>query len=494
METLCGFDPHPPYNKNIIQKLFASYTFTMKTQIPTLHSPSPTPRWLTAWMLVIAFALTGCFPTAPADPTATPSLSAPTIVMIDGTPQVLNGPLNPTPTPNTTNPNPVQITELQYTQNGTLLTVLAKLQNVRSDAILKDVQLEIIGLDSVGNRIAQAFTAIRYIFPRETTGLVQTFELTPGLETGTVEIHVNSGVIDQELRYSQPLTVTQPAWFANSGNPILTGWLINTDPYTYTQVALHTIAYNAAGEIIGGGIGKAEFVPAEDKIGVQIATDLADEPARVEIYPWVTAESATLEEGDWWNTLEVQDWNFVLTADHWVGGGAELVNKSDSLLTQSYYIITVSDAQGRVCLVNKGYIDLIWPKESIHFSPGAFRAPQESAPRHVDMIIVPGEFGQHALAYNPLVASQGVLPADNMENVVQINVINNLNANISSAIVSVILRDATGQIVGGGNTRTGTLPASSGTLVEVLVAVIGDLAGLRVEASASVAADAFIGN
>ena len=81
-----------------------------------------------------------------------------------------------------------------------------------------------------------------------------------------------------------------------------------------------------------------------------------------------------------------------------------------------------------------------------------------------------------------------------MENVVQINVINNLNANISSAIVSVILRDATGQIVGGGNTRTGTLPASSGTLVEVPVAVIGDLAGLRVEASASVAADAFIGN
>ena len=446
-------------------------------------------------LLASAFTLgmVACSASPTPDPTATPSLPAPTIVLVDGTPQVLNGPANPTPTPNLTQANAVQISELQYFQRETRLDVIAKLTNPLEDAIVRDAQLEVLAVDPAGNRVVQRFLALRYLFPGETTGLAVSFDLLPGQQLGSVEVRVNSGIIDRSLDYAQPLTISQPSWWANSNQPIATAWLSNGDPYTYTQVVLYAIAYNTAGQIIAGGQSLLEFAPGKDKVGIQIPMSSTEEPARVEIYPWITDASSSLEGGSWWQTIKVNDSDFVLTTDHWVGGGAQIQNQSDHLLTGTFYLLTVSDTQGRVCLVQKGFIDLIWPGEALTFSPGAARLPQESTPYKTDLLIVPGEFGEHPLAYNPLVTAQGALVPDVAESIARVSIINNLNANISSTVVFVLLRNADGQIVGGGRLQTGSVPAASSITVDVPVAVIGDLENLTVETSATIPADAAIG-
>ncbi len=47
------------------------------------------------------------------------------------------------------------------------MLVMAKLFNTLEDAILRDVLLEVLTLDDMGNRIAQERVSFRYLFPPE---------------------------------------------------------------------------------------------------------------------------------------------------------------------------------------------------------------------------------------------------------------------------------------------------------------------------------------
>ncbi len=448
--------------------------------------------------LVLLLSLNACGGFAKSDPTATPvpptpTLGQPNVVIVDGTPQVVVDPVNPTPTPDLVNPNPVRITELEYLQTGTKLQITAKLFNTLTDAILRDVQVEVLALDASGTRLAREVRTVRYIFPRETTGLVQTFELLPGLQTATVEVRVKEGIKDRQLRYSQPLVVKNTGWVEAADGFRLTGWINNSDPYTYSKVELNAIAYNATGLIIGGGRGMIDFVPEKDRTGVSILADIkADqEIALVEIYPWITAQSASLEGGTWWENIEVKQWNFIVDDYQHVSGGAQLKNLTNRLLTETYYLLTVTDAADKVCLAEQGYIDLIWPEQEFMFSPGVLDLPADCVAQQVDMIIVPGEFGQFQLGYDPLEAGTPVM--SDAGDSASVNIINNLNADVSNAVVYMVITDVTGKIVGGGSIQSGSIRANSSVTVQVPVIFLGKLEDLKLIASASLPLDVTLG-
>lgn len=53
---------------------------------------------------------------------------------------------------------------------------------------------------------------VKYIFPpQEITGLSHQFELMPGFMVNNIELRVMSGVLDHNLKYSQPLEITMPS-------------------------------------------------------------------------------------------------------------------------------------------------------------------------------------------------------------------------------------------------------------------------------------------
>lgn len=326
-------------------------------------------------VLLIISLLSGCGINVAGDPTATSSVptlppAQPTIIMVNGTPQVVYDEPFQTPTANLQDANPVQLTELKFIQDGTKVTLFAKVRNTVSDAIAKDVYLEIYARDINGNRLHQDMTMVKYIFPQETTGLAYHFELIPGFVVYNVELRVVSGVLDRNLKYSQPLSVRMSSLQKTESQSTFTAWLNNSDPYTYTQVRLNAIAYNKNNEIIGGGTRIVDFVPHKDQMGIAVPVEILNESdvAWVEIYPWLTQYSASLEAGRWWDTIKVKDWNYKVDEHMQFAGGAVLENLSDNLLTDTFYILTLSDEFGKVVISDMGYIDYIWPKEEILFA------------------------------------------------------------------------------------------------------------------------------
>lgn len=444
--------------------------------------PTKQPHLIsTFFLLTLSLFLSSCRPaTLPSDAQATPTIFA------TQTMAVLGGgdsqPILVTPTPDLAG-NPIQISEMQHFQQGAHLTVVVKLINTLESKTIRDVQLEIVALDATGTRIAQANDELKFIFPGETTGLVRQFDLPADIYTDRTEVRISGGYIDQNSTHAQPFSFEHPTFFGGLDVPIMTGWLNNQHAATYTEVTLSAIAYNGRGEIVGGGSSSVEFVPADDRIGVSIPSSFIGQPEKVELYAWLGPHSAALESGSWWNALKVKQWDFVVSPSNQVAGGAEWLNTTGQMLRKSWYVLTVYDDHGEVNLVQKGFIDTIWPNETLHFSTPLIYAPSDSVPTHADLLVVPGEFGQLQLAYDPLRASQPVVEFPDNQPMGKVTIINNLNARISDAQVMFTITNRSGKIVGSGFTFTGPLNGSSSTIVNVPVYIQPPYDGLTINAS-----------
>ena len=440
--------------------------------------------------LLLALLLSACTEVSRSgDPTATPEPFFPATAEVTQDPLL---PINPTPTPDLVNPNPVRITELEYLQEDTQVLVMAKLFNALEDAILRDVQLEVLALDATGSRLAQQRTSFRYLFPNETTSLVQEFEINSGLVITGVEVRVVDGLIDRTLKYQQPLTIQNTSAFRVGNNYNVTGWISNTDAYTYTQVLLNAVAYNASGQIVGGGQSLFDFVPEEDQVGFSVLVNSRQGEVvdHVDVSPWITSYSASLEGGNWWNAVSSEDWNFAVDQYNQITGGAVLKNETERVLSETFIILTVSDENNSVCFASNSYYDVIWPNETVVYAVTPTGLPDACLGKKVDLVVVPGEFGISPVDFNPLLASQAAFTD---QDTVSVSVVNNLNTSISHARVYVILRDSAGRIVGGGYQTTQLIRSGSSTSVTVPVAYLGDQESLTISVFATLPADVEFG-
>ena len=243
-------------------------------------------KLLLVFPFIVGILLSSCCPTATL-PTALATLPQPTLLStpLPGEPTWTPSPqpINPTPTVNVAEPNPVQITELAHVQVQRELVVAVKFQNILPDALLRDVNYEVLALDDVGNRIAQEAGVIPFLIPQQTMGLVRSFQLQAGVQAETVEVRFSAGTQDRDLKLQSPFEVINPAFFVDLNGAVMTGWLQNRDKQTYTEVEVNAIGYNAKGEIVGGGRIFTEFVPEKDRIGVSIPVTVSEAPVLVEI-------------------------------------------------------------------------------------------------------------------------------------------------------------------------------------------------------------------
>ena len=107
---------------------------------------------------------------------------------------------------------------------------------------------------------------------------------------------------------------------------------------------------------------------------------------------------------------------------------------------------------------------------------------------------MPGEFGEYPLAYNPLSITKSTLLLEEGEApVVRTQVLNNLNASLSGTLVTVVLKNELGRIVGGGQALTGPILAGSTLEVDVPVEFLGNPENLTIAASVTLPTGVVIG-
>ena len=131
---------------------------------------------------------------------------------------------------------------------------------------------------------------VEVLLPNQTLGVGGDLWLGEGMEIAHVEIQVKAGsfVESEQIPYFTAENIT---YQADEYFPQVTGQIIS--PYTkdITDLRVSAIAYDEAGEIIGGGFTYLDFVPANGKAAVEVSITSTGIPATTELYAVVSGLS-----------------------------------------------------------------------------------------------------------------------------------------------------------------------------------------------------------
>jgi len=359
-----------------------------------------------------------------------------------------------------------------FMQDDTTLSTFLFFRNDDAEKVYNDIEYSIRAYDATGAQVENDSITIGFLAPGETIGIANELWLDEGVTVDKIEVDWIIESKESIPGYTNPFGFKNTKYYDDDGWQYLTGVITNKDKLTYTDLRVSGIAFDASGKIIGGGYSYADFLPSEDQVGVSIYSTIVGEPARIEIYPMVYSWSTTYEDGDWWNNLEIIDFGFVQDGTE-VGGGVILKNLTDKLIKDTQFYMTIYDVDGNVCGVDSGYIDYIWPGETLGFSPGGTYIPNSSMPENVDLIIMPGEFAEHELSGSPLVSESHTFEMSDYWSTVTVQLRNTLNKTVTDTYVSVLLLDAGGLVIGGGSGWPEDFEANGTQEVEVFVTYAG---------------------
>lgn len=376
----------------------------------------------------------------------------------------------------------LQISNSLFVQDETELTTAFVLSNIASQTSFTNIEYTVLAFDASGATLQTDTGVIDFILPGENYGTVSTIYLEEGEVVNSVDVEWTA-TKDTSTDFKSPIVISNPRFFEDGDYDTCTAVVKNLDQKYYTNVRVNAIGFDSAGAVVGGGYAYINFIPAEDQVGITAYVTMTQEPASVVFYPSISSWSASFEAGDWENNLQLVDFGFVQDGDE-VGGGFLVKNITDQLLIDSEYYVTVYEADGSVSDYRSGYIDLLWPGETIGVTPGSFYLPEGSTPKEVDVVLMPGEFGTHELTANPLSTTDVTYKADAYWPVVNLAVVNNLASSVSWPVVHVLVFDANGKIVGGGLAYPDDLAANGTTNLDVYLTYVGDGAPTRIEAYA----------
>jgi hypothetical protein len=265
--------------------------------------------------------------------------------------------------------------------------------------------------------------------------------------------------------FTNPFTTSNLVYWQNGDYPIVTGIINNTDPKTYTDIRTNIICYDSAGEIVGGGYTYIDFVPGSDYMGFSTYVDAYDSVASVEVFPTFTYSSLQYEGNDFWSEISVLNDYFYSTTYGSLLGGFVIQSNIDTVLSDSVAVVNFYDEDGNITSTGEYYIDLLLPHQTLGISPWAMTPPDDATTDSYDVLVLPGDYeSDYELTENPFVVNSATLTGDYNDQVT-VNFTNTYSKQASEVDVYVLLYDAEGNIIGGGNDWT-TEPIPAGSTMD----------------------------
>jgi hypothetical protein len=177
-----------------------------------------------------------------------------------------------------------------YGQDGNQVGYGMLIQNPNGGFAVESTMYHITLYAEDGSVIAANEGYIDTLLPNQTLGLGGDIFVDDDLSVVSADFQIKSG----RFETSDPLpafTAENVTYLADRYFPKVTGEIVS--PYTkdITNLRVSAIAYNEAGDIVGGGFTFLDFASANDKAAVEVSITCAGTPAKVELYAAVSALS-----------------------------------------------------------------------------------------------------------------------------------------------------------------------------------------------------------
>jgi hypothetical protein len=340
-----------------------------------------------------------------------------------------------------------------------------------TEMVYEDVEYTVYLVDADGNEVDNQSASIRYIFPQQVFGIAFNFYLddeAPLVDSASVDWEYDDRYIDEDL--TNPFSTDSILFWENDGWPMVTGKVVNTNTNTYSDIRANIICYDDAGDIVGGGYTYIDFVPGEFYSGFSTYVDAYSNVASVEVFPTLSYLSERYEGNDFWSYIDVTDTYFYEGDYDDIQFGAVIQNTTDRTIKDAIVVATFYDDDDNITAVGESYVDVLLPGSTLGVYPWVSSPPDGTVTTKYDVIVLPGDFDDdYELTENPFTVNDAQITGDYDENVT-VSFTNNYSKSVSEVDVYVLLYDAEGKIIGGGDDWSEEpTPAGGTTEVEVWV-------------------------
>jgi len=183
---------------------------------------------------------------------------------------------------------PLILGEQGFGQRGTQFGYAFLLENPNDTLVVREIHYHVTAYNAMGEVLATDDGLLEVLLPGEKLGVGGNLPLDHEEPITQVEVAVLPGKY-QLSAGSPPFRVVDAAYRDDETQPYATGRLVNSHPQSVTQLRLSAVAYNAAGDIIGGGYAPLESVPAQGEVRVEVPIVVSAVPAHMEMYATRTA-------------------------------------------------------------------------------------------------------------------------------------------------------------------------------------------------------------
>lgn len=130
---------------------------------------------------------------------------------------------------------------------------------------------------------------ISLLLPGERLGLGGSFYLPSGTIAERLEFEVLGRYFTETTIQADFLTASGVTYIGDEFSPRVTGTIENSLDRELIDVEVYAIAYNASGQIIGGGFTFLDLIEAEGQADVEVTVAVGEEPASVELFATVAS-------------------------------------------------------------------------------------------------------------------------------------------------------------------------------------------------------------
>jgi hypothetical protein len=343
------------------------------------------------------------------------------------------------------------------------------IENPSSDILYEDIEFTIRIFGSAGNLIDTSYAYLPWFYPNTTYGIASTFWISDeSVMVNSADVSWTFTGTSSPVTSVKPFTTESLIYWDNFGYPIVTGKIVNNSSDTYTDIRADILCYDSAGEMVGGGVAYLDFIHLNDYMGFTAYVDTFGEVASVEVFPTLSYSTTLIDKTDFVSEISILDDYFYEDDFGSLQGGLILKNETDYVLRNSYIYITFYDEDDNITTTGGDFINLLLPGDSLGITPWISFPPDGANNVRYDILRLPGEReDNYELDANPFRVNNTTVTGDSNDYVL-VNFTNTYSKQVSEVDVYVLLFNAAGSIIGGGNTWT-TEPTSAGGTGEVEV-------------------------
>lgn len=387
-----------------------------------------------------------------------------------------------TPTPIPTPPKELTIVSQGFAQEGRTFIASFELQNGSPDMAAEQVNYLVTLFDKNGVKIYEKQLAIGLVMPGQKLGISNSIRLPENQVADKMELRL----MDVQLNLTEALpmpTVKEALVATDTQGTFVTGLV--TNPYTHPleNLVVNVLAWDASGQLIGGGTQSIYIINSKSTSGVQVTLVTKGSIDHVDLYAALPNKAAAMPS---YETLAGQE--VILDASGFGQQGTSgsygilITNPSTINYNQgSKFHVTAFSADGTVLAAVNGQVPLLLPKQKLGLA-GSLDLPPSTVIDHLDIQVQTGEY-QPSDPKLKLTFDKAAFAPGTPGKATAIMLNPYANYAFKRLRVYALALDPSGRIVGGGMTVLEQVAANSKTPVEIEIPTSATVA--RVEFFAS---------